>query len=329
MTPSKQTKTHSTSNVKSVTKNTENEKGQTKTAQKPPSSLPSSSSLSISSPSSSTTGVNEVTHKSVAPVKGDSFECDKNENKNKDETTKVTSEGNVKKFVTKSCSTRSPISTAKSSHIPITVTPCARSSALQKLSYSLKSTTSNKSIANAQLEQTKDDSESSSLGTTSITPVKIPSNGLIHEKTMRASSPPPDLWKKQTKLADQILITDVISNNTTITVRECKTYHGFFKGQPHLMQKKQVSSFTNAQNPAKQSPSSGKTTNVNSKNISNNAKADDFGQLTGHNRPNSGQGTKIPPANISKVTNGSNVRNNSVSNGSKVSSQASFHLVTA
>jgi len=50
-----------------------------------------------------------------------------------------------------------------------------------------------------------------------------------HQKTVRRSSPPPELWKKQNKMVDQILITDVTSNNTTITVRECKTYQGFFK----------------------------------------------------------------------------------------------------
>lgn len=51
----------------------------------------------------------------------------------------------------------------------------------------------------------------------------------LSQKTIRRSSPPPELWKKQNKLVDQILITDVTSNNTTITVRECKTYQGFFK----------------------------------------------------------------------------------------------------
>lgn len=50
-----------------------------------------------------------------------------------------------------------------------------------------------------------------------------------HQKTMRRSSPPPELWKRQNKLVDQILITDVTSNNMTITVRECKTIKGFFK----------------------------------------------------------------------------------------------------
>ena len=42
----------------------------------------------------------------------------------------------------------------------------------------------------------------------------------------------PELWRRQTKVADQILITDVTSNNMTITVRECKTYQGFFKSHP-------------------------------------------------------------------------------------------------
>jgi hypothetical protein len=59
-----------------------------------------------------------------------------------------------------------------------------------------------------------------------VTPVPI------HQKTMRRSSPPPELWRRQTKVADQILITDVTSNNMTITVRECKTFRGFFKSHP-------------------------------------------------------------------------------------------------
>jgi len=66
--------------------------------------------------------------------------------------------------------------------------------------------------------------------TTAATPKQLDVNSTpIHHKTMRRSSPPPEVWKKQTKLADQILITDVTSNNTTITVRECRTSQGFFK----------------------------------------------------------------------------------------------------
>ena len=48
-------------------------------------------------------------------------------------------------------------------------------------------------------------------------------------KTISRSSPPPEFWKKQNKLVDQIMITDVTANQMTITVRECKTVHGFFK----------------------------------------------------------------------------------------------------
>jgi hypothetical protein len=59
----------------------------------------------------------------------------------------------------------------------------------------------------------------------------------IHHKTMRRSSPPPEVWKKQTKMADKILITDVTSNNMTITVRECSTAHGFFKDVSPLVRK--------------------------------------------------------------------------------------------
>ena len=48
-------------------------------------------------------------------------------------------------------------------------------------------------------------------------------------KTISRSSPPPEFWKKQNKLVDQIMITDVTANQMTITVRECKTVHGFFR----------------------------------------------------------------------------------------------------
>lgn len=54
----------------------------------------------------------------------------------------------------------------------------------------------------------------------------------LHQRPMRKSSPPPELWRKQARVAEQILITDVTSNNTTITVRECRTHQGFFKERP-------------------------------------------------------------------------------------------------
>ncbi len=50
-----------------------------------------------------------------------------------------------------------------------------------------------------------------------------------HQKTISRSSPPPEFWKKQNKLVDQIMITDVTANQMTITVRECKTFQGFFR----------------------------------------------------------------------------------------------------
>lgn len=54
----------------------------------------------------------------------------------------------------------------------------------------------------------------------------------LHQRPMRKSSPPPELWRKQARVAEQILITDVTSNNMTITVRECRTHQGFFKERP-------------------------------------------------------------------------------------------------
>lgn len=41
--------------------------------------------------------------------------------------------------------------------------------------------------------------------------------------------PPPEFWKQQNKLVNQIMITDVTTHDQTITIRECKTPRGFFK----------------------------------------------------------------------------------------------------
>lgn len=48
-------------------------------------------------------------------------------------------------------------------------------------------------------------------------------------KAVRRFSPPPEFWRKQNRLVDQILITDVTANDVCITVRECKTSVGFFR----------------------------------------------------------------------------------------------------
>lgn len=93
------------------------------------------------------------------------------------------------------------------------------------------------------------DSCTSSTGPgTSVNASAVPTGTPIHQKMMRRSSPPPELWRRQNKVADQILITDVTSNNMTITVRECNTYQGFFKSHPvvpHVV-KKSISVATEA-----------------------------------------------------------------------------------
>ena len=99
---------------------------------------------------------------------------------------------------------------------------------------------------------TSSSTSSNSVTSANTTPatVSTPTASVpIHQKTMRRSSPPPELWKRQTKVADQILITDVTSNNMTITVRECKTFHGFFKNHPSAatsIAKKSISVSTEA-----------------------------------------------------------------------------------
>ncbi|KAK7058684.1 Chromobox protein 8 [Halocaridina rubra] len=43
-------------------------------------------------------------------------------------------------------------------------------------------------------------------------------------------SPDPSYWYNRNPLADEIFITDVTANLITVTIRECKTRQGFFKG---------------------------------------------------------------------------------------------------
>lgn len=70
-----------------------------------------------------------------------------------------------------------------------------------------------------------------------------------HQKTISRSSPPPDFWKKQNKLVDQIMITDVTANHMTITVRECKTFHGFFKDRERATEMKSIAVSTDSDKP--------------------------------------------------------------------------------
>lgn len=359
-TSSKQLKSsNSTSTGKLFAKNSDLDKGQTtaSTSTGTKSPIPSSSSSSTTTAASSysncssTSGVNAKTSTSVTPVKSKPFECDTNEVRANGVLPNGTSEGNGKTLVTTSCSTRSPISTSKSSHIPIIVVPNATTStsasiALQKSSSSSTSTCASNSVTpvttNGQVKPVPNLKCSSANATpaSEVTPLKIPSIGLIHQKTMRTSSPPPDLWKKQTKLADQILITDVTSNNMTITVRECKTYHGFFKEHPvapNLMKKKSISLCTNANNSdRKQLPPTGKTNNMNNNSFNhhnNNGNNNHVATSSGHHRSTSGgPGTKIPQNNLQQSSNGNNnVRSNSSSTGSTVSnhSASNSHAVAA
>lgn len=46
--------------------------------------------------------------------------------------------------------------------------------------------------------------------------------------------PPPEFWQKQNRLVNQIMITDVTTNDMTITVRECRTPQGFFKERTEM-----------------------------------------------------------------------------------------------
>lgn len=55
--------------------------------------------------------------------------------------------------------------------------------------------------------------------------------------------PPPELWpSSRVELLDQIVVTDVISLDSKITVKECKTKHGFFKNFPPKQKRQAIRS---------------------------------------------------------------------------------------
>lgn len=54
-------------------------------------------------------------------------------------------------------------------------------------------------------------------------------------------APDPTYWYKRNPLADEIFITDVTANLITVTIRECKTRQGFFKGSTDENQNSQSS----------------------------------------------------------------------------------------
>lgn len=58
--------------------------------------------------------------------------------------------------------------------------------------------------------------------------------------------PPPEFWKQQNKLVNQIMITDVTTNDQTITIRECKTPQGFFREFKERTEMKSIAVSTDA-----------------------------------------------------------------------------------
>lgn len=61
-------------------------------------------------------------------------------------------------------------------------------------------------------------------------PIELPINGQPNDRhnSQFLMGPPPDFWKKQNKIADQLTVTEVTANDHTITILECKTPQGFF-----------------------------------------------------------------------------------------------------
>ncbi|XP_014255290.1 polycomb group protein Pc [Cimex lectularius] len=47
------------------------------------------------------------------------------------------------------------------------------------------------------------------------------------------TNPGPEYWRNRNPLADDIVITDVTVNLSTVTIRECKTEKGFFRERPN------------------------------------------------------------------------------------------------
>lgn len=43
------------------------------------------------------------------------------------------------------------------------------------------------------------------------------------------TNPGPDYWRSKNPVADEVFITDVTVNLSTVTIRECKTQKGFFR----------------------------------------------------------------------------------------------------
>ena len=43
------------------------------------------------------------------------------------------------------------------------------------------------------------------------------------------TNPGPEYWRTRNPVADEIFITDVTVNLSTVTIRECKTEKGFFR----------------------------------------------------------------------------------------------------
>ncbi|XP_067135066.1 chromobox protein homolog 8-like [Centruroides vittatus] len=65
--------------------------------------------------------------------------------------------------------------------------------------------------------------QSKNVNASAALPVSPALSGKCHPPS------PPDFWRKQNSLVDQIFITDVTANLVTVTVRECRTSFGFFR----------------------------------------------------------------------------------------------------
>lgn len=61
-----------------------------------------------------------------------------------------------------------------------------------------------------------------------------------NQKNIRRISPPPIFWHKHNHLIDQVVITDVKSDDISITIRESKTPQDFFKQKTGIKKKKSL-----------------------------------------------------------------------------------------
>lgn len=123
-----------------------------------------------------------------------------------------------------------------------------------------KSTNTVSSISALMNKQMKKDVEQTKKPTTGVQQVNGTNNGepakvngqltnfkqtsdailQVKQRNVRRISPPPIFWQKHNHLIDQVVVTDVKSEDVSITIRESKTPLDFFKNKNPIKKKKNL-----------------------------------------------------------------------------------------